>query len=220
MIELDDEMRAHLNAVVDDLVNSTDGAYTREDLSARVDAAFAALAENATIARFLPVLAGRYVETQIRAEHLDAGVLLKDKPEVLVLCEHNRGRSQGAAALFRFYAPGELHVESAGCEPGKTPNSRVQAFLREHGVQLIDYPKPFTDQMVRVADHLIVIGDLTCEIPDVPGQTRTAWPIADPEVADGPEIDRIMREVDASVRDSLAGWLPNLGLHKSIVGAS
>lgn len=217
MIELDREMRAHLNGVVDDLVNSTGGAYTRQDLSDRVDAAFNSLAENATIAQFLPVLAGRLVQTQLRAENIDAGTLMKDKPEVLVLCEQNRGRSQAAAALFRFYAPGELNVESAGCHPGRTPNSRILAFLRERGVLLTDYPKPFTPQMVRVADHLVVIGDLSCELPAVSGQDRTFWSIEDPEEADTEEIDRIVREVDADVRTALHRWFPDMGLHRSIV---
>lgn len=219
MIELDAEMRAHLNSVVDDLVNATDGAIPRDELAPRVDAAFETLAANATIARFLPILAERYVQTQLRAEHLDSGKLLKDKPEVLIVCERNRGRSQAAAALFRFYAPGEFHVESAGCHPGKAPSSRVLGYLREHGVQLTDFSKPFTDKMVRVADHLVVIGELSKELPDVPGQERTYWAIPDPEEADRAEIAEIMGEVDRSVRESLAKWLPDLSLHKSVVGA-
>lgn len=218
MIELDDEMRAHLEAVVDDLVNTTDGVVPRDQLTSLVDDSFHSVAKNATIAQFLPVLAGRYAQTQLRAEDLDSGRLLKDKPEVLVVCEQNRGRSQAAAALIRFYAPGELQVESAGSDPGKTPNSRVIAYLREHGVQLTDYPKPFTDKMIRVADHLIVIGDLSRQLPPVLNQNRIFWDIPDVEEADRPEIAETMAQVDADVREAVTGWLPDLELPPPVVG--
>lgn len=218
MIELDDEMRAHLEAVVDDLVNTTDGVVPRDQLTSLVDDSFHAVAKNATIAQFLPVLAGRYAQTQLRAEDLDSGRLLKDKPEVLVVCEQNRGRSQAAAALIRFYAPGELQVESAGSDPGKTPNSRVIAYLREHGVQLTDYPKPFTDKMIRVADYLIVIGDLSRPLPPVLDQNRIFWDIPDVEEADRPEIAETMAQVDADVREAVSAWLPDLELPPPVVG--
>jgi arsenate reductase len=220
VIELDAEMRAHLEGVVDDLVNVTDGVVPRDDLAELVEDSFVMLAKNATIGNFLPVLAGRYAATQLRAEGLDSGRLLKDKPEVLVVCEQNRGRSQAAAALLRFYAPGELQVESAGSHPGLTPNSRVIAYLREHGVQLTDYPKPFTDKMIRVTDHLVVIGDLSREIPDVAGQERVFLQISDPEEADSSEIAVIMGQIDAAVRRLLADWLPGLAIPAAVVSES
>lgn len=218
MIELDDEMRSHLEAVVDGLVNSTNGEIPRDQLTDLVDDSFHAVAKHATIAQFLPVLAGRYAQTQLRAEDIDSGRLLKDKPEVLVLCEQNRGRSQAAAALLRFYAPGELQVESAGSDPGKTPNSRVLAFLREHGVTLTDYPKPFTDKMVRVADHLVVIGDLSRPLPPILNQNRIYWDIPDVEEADRPEIAESMQLVDFDVREAVTAWLPDLELPPPVVG--
>jgi arsenate reductase len=218
VIELDDEMRGHLEAVVDDLVNTTDGAVTRDHLSDLVIDSFDAVAKNATIAQFLPILAGRYAETQLRAEDLASGRLLKDKPEVLILCEQNRGRSQAAAALMRFYAPGELQVESAGSDPGRTPSARVIAFLRENGVQLTDYPKPFTDQMVRVADHLVVIGDLSRSLPPILNQNRIFWDIPDMEEAELPEIAESMQLVDSDVRNVVTDWLPDLELPEPVVG--
>lgn len=212
MIELDAEMRSHLEAVVGDLVNATDGVVPRDHLTDLVIDSFHAIAKNATIAQFLPVLAGRYAQTQLRAEDLDSGRLLKDKPEVLILCEQNRGRSQATAALLRFYAPGKLQVESAGSNPGNTPNSRVLAFLRERGVQLTDYPKPFTDKMVKVADHVIVIGNLSRPLPPVLNQNRIFWDIPDVEEADSPEIAAGIRQIDSNVRDALTAWLPDLEL--------
>lgn len=217
MIELDDEMRAHLEAVVDDLVNTTDGVVPRDHLTDLVTDSFHAVAKNATIAQFLPVLAGRYAQTQLRAEEIDSGRLLKNKPEVLILCEQNRGRSQAAAALFRFYAPGELQVESAGSDPGETPNSRVLAFLREHGVKLTDYPKPFTEKMVRVADHVVVIGDLSRPLPPILNQNRAFWDIPDVEEADRPEIVESMKQIDSKVRDAVRDWLPDLELPPPVV---
>lgn len=217
MIELNDEMRAHLRGVVDDLVNVTQGKMSRDELAALVNDAYEVVAGSARIADFLPMLTERYARTVIRAKNLASGAELKDKPEVLVLCEQGRGRSQAGAALFRFYAPGELNVESAGCRPGENPNSRIVAYLREHGVRLTDFPKPFTEEMVQAADHVLIVGDLSCPLPDVEGQDRVTLPVADPEMADTDGIAAIMADVDAAVRGCISDWLPQLELHERVV---
>ena len=103
-----------LRSVVDGLVNHTGAAIPRERLATIVDELYDQMAATASVKTYLPVLVGRAALTQVRAEQIQAGEILKTQPEVLIVCQDNIGRSQAAAALFRYYAPGLVYVVSAG----------------------------------------------------------------------------------------------------------
>jgi protein-tyrosine-phosphatase len=54
-------------------------------------------------------------------------------PEVLLVCVHNAGRSQMAAALLDHHSQGRVHVRSAGSTPADEINTAVAD--QERGVQ-------------------------------------------------------------------------------------
>ena len=61
---------------------------------------------------------------------------MQDPPEVRVVCVHNAGRSQMAAALLDHHAKGRVQVRSAGSDPADALNPAVVAAMAEVGVDL------------------------------------------------------------------------------------
>lgn len=202
-----------LRSVVDGLVNHTGGAFSRERLTSLVDELYDEMSATATIQTFVPVLVGRAALTQIRAEQIQAGEVLKTMPEVLIVCQANAGRSQAAAALFRYYAPGLLYVVSAGVSPLGHVLEDVTNGLAAHGVYLTDIPKKYTQEMLDVADHLIIVGEVAEELPGREGQDRHHW--ADiPQIEDVrfADVPKVLIDIDERVRSTLAEWMPDLEL--------
>ena len=202
-----------LRSVVDGLVNHTGGAFSRQRLTSLVDDLYDQMSATATIQTFVPVLVGRAALTQIRAEQIQAGEVLKTMPEVLIVCQANAGRSQAAAALFRYYAPGLLYVVSAGVSPLGHVLDDVTNGLAAHGVYLTDIPKKYTQEMLDVADHLIIVGEVDEELPDREDQDRHHW--ADiPQIEDVrfADVPKVLIEIDERVRSTLATWMPDLDL--------
>ncbi len=202
-----------LRSVVDGLVNHTGGAFSRERLTTLVDKLYDEMSATATIQTFVPVLVGRAALTQVRAEQIQAGEVLKTMPEVLIVCQANAGRSQAAAALFRYYAPGLLYVVSAGVSPLGHVLEEVTNGLAGHGVYLTDIPKKYTQEMLDVADHLIIVGEVQEELPARGEQDRHHWAdipqIEDVRFADVPQV---LIDIDQRVRSTLAEWMPDLEL--------
>lgn len=202
-----------LRSVVDGLVNHTGGAFSRERLSDLVDGLYDEMSARASIQTYVPVLVGRAALTQIRAEQIQAGQVLKTMPEVLIVCQENAGRSQAAAALFRYYAPGLLYVVSAGLTPRGHVLEEVTNGLAAHGVYLTDIPKKYSTQMLEVSDHLIIVGELDQQVPALPDQDRHHWSdipqIEDITTADIPDV---LNRIDDRVRAMLSDWMPELDL--------
>jgi len=121
-------------------------------------------------------------------------------PEVLFVCVHNAGRSQMAAALLDRHAAGRVHVRSAGSIPADEINPSVRAVMAELGLDLsAEYPKPLTDDVVRVADVVITMGcGDTC--PVYPGKRYLDWDLPDPAGKSVEEIRPVRDEIDRRVR--------------------
>ncbi|PPF63610.1 phosphatase [Clavibacter michiganensis] len=80
-------------------------------------------------------------------------------PHVVFVCARNGGKSQLAAALLRYSAGDAMHVASAGTDPGSSLNALAVESLAELGIDVGDeHPKPLTDDMVRAADLVVVLG--------------------------------------------------------------
>ena len=80
-------------------------------------------------------------------------------PHVVFVCARNGGKSQLAAALLRHSAGDAVHVASAGTDPGSSLNALAVESLAELGIEVGDeHPKPLTDDMVRAADLVVVLG--------------------------------------------------------------
>ena len=80
-------------------------------------------------------------------------------PTVLFVCVRNGGKSQMAAGLMRRTAGDAVHVLSAGTAPGRAVNALSAQALAEVGVDITDRtPQQVTDEMVRAADLVVVLG--------------------------------------------------------------
>jgi protein-tyrosine-phosphatase len=214
----DPQIELQLRHVVDGLVNHTGGTLTRERLTAIVDEFYEELSSTAHIQTFVPVMVGRAALTQVRAELIQAGEVLKTMPEVLIVCQENAGRSQAAAALFRYYAPGRLYVVSAGVRPKGHVLEEVTNGLASQGVYLTDIPKRYSPEMLAVADHLIVIGAVDEEFAPVDGQDRHHWDDISPiEDVDPTAIPAVLHEIEDRVRRQLALWLPEMDLGEPVM---
>ena len=205
----DPQVEVQLRNVVDGLVNHTQGAIPRQDLSALVDQLYDEMSATATIQTFLPVLVGRAALAKVSGSVQQAQSDLRDRPEVLIICQENAGRSQAAAALFRHYAPGLLFVESAGLMPADRVLPSVVDALAAHGVHLIDEAKALEPEMLARASHLIVIGDADLE--------GTHWDLPGLDGASPAEVAHVLVDIDLRVREALTEWFPALDLAQPVM---
>ena len=125
-------------------------------------------------------------------------------PTVLFLCVHNAGRSQMALGWFNHLAGDRAIAWSGGSEPADEVNPAAIAAMAEVGIDITDeFPKPWTDEIVRAADVVITMG---CgdACPFFPGKRYEDWVLEDP-AGQGVEAVRPIRdEIGVRVRDLLA----------------
>jgi arsenate reductase len=106
--------------------------------------------------------------------------LSSDKPSVMFLCVHNAGRSQMASGWLKRLAGDRVDVFSGGSEPASTVNPAAIEAMAEVGIDIrTEYPKPWTDEIIRAADVVITMG---CgdACPVYPGKRYEDWVLDDP----------------------------------------
>ena len=126
------------------------------------------------------------------------------KPAVLFLCVHNAGRSQMAMGWFQHLAGDRAIAWSGGSEPGREVNPAAVAVMREVGIDISgEFPKPWTDEVVRAADVVVTMG---CgdACPVFPGRRYEDWVIDDPAGLDVDDVRPIRDEIERRVRRLLA----------------
>jgi protein-tyrosine-phosphatase len=129
----------------------------------------------------------------------DAGV-----PTVLFLCVHNAGRSQMALGWFNHLAAGRAVGWSGGSEPASEVNPSAVAAMAEVGIYIAqEFPKPWTDEVVRAADVVITMG---CgdSCPYYPGTRYEDWALEDPAGQDLAAVRPIRDDIEGRVRRLLA----------------
>lgn len=215
--DLDPHVASQLESVVDGLVAHTDGSVHRHVLRGLVFTNYTNLAATAKVTTFLPVLAGNMALSQIeQAGEAKGGVGDVGLPAVLVLDEHNSTRSQAAAALIKFYAPGRFRVSSAGLRPNPVVNPNLPAALGEVGLELTDAPRQVDADEIAKADYVIAIGADGIDWDD-PAPNTTRWPIPDPNPDDPASVSAVLAKVDASVRAFLREVDPDHELHAPVL---
>jgi protein-tyrosine-phosphatase len=130
------------------------------------------------------------------------------RPAVLFLCVHNAGRSQMALGWFNHLARGRAIAWSGGSEPGSEINPSAVSAMREVGIDVTgEFPKPWTDEILRAADVVITMG---CgeECPFYPGKRYEDWAIEDP-AGQGVEAVRPIRD---EIRERVTQLLKSLDL--------
>ena len=126
------------------------------------------------------------------------------KPTVLFLCTHNAGRSQMALGFFSHLAGSNAVAYSGGSEPADGVNSSAIAAMAENGIDITrEYPKRWTDDMLRTADVVVTMGcGDTC--PFIPGRRYEDWPLPDPAGQPLEAVRLIRDEIEVRVRRLLS----------------
>jgi protein-tyrosine-phosphatase len=102
-------------------------------------------------------------------------------PAVLFMCVHNAGRSQMALGWFTHLANGRAIAWSGGSEPADAVNPAAVEAMAEVGIDITgEYPKPWTEEVVRRADVVVTMG---CgdSCPYIPGKRYLDWDLPDPK---------------------------------------
>jgi arsenate reductase len=156
-------------------------------------------ASRASITNFLPLLAERFARQRLRALAKVERKSDDGKPIVLFLCTHNAGRSQMALGFFTHFAGDAAVAWSGGSEPGSEINPAAVAAMAERGIDISgEYPKPWTDEIVRAADIVITMG---CgdACPLFPGRRYQEWVLEDPADRDLDGVRPIRDEIERRV---------------------
>jgi len=156
------------------------GTFGTETIERFVVDSLEVLLPKSTVTAYLPVLTEKFARERLRAlARLDESVPITT-PGVLFLCVHNAGRSQMAAGWLRHLAGDRVMVWSGGSEPASEINPAAVAAMAEVGIDITEeFPKPWTDEVVRAADVVITMG---CgdACPLYPGTRYEDWELDDP----------------------------------------
>ena len=177
--------------------------YGRETIERFLHSSYDQFATGSTVPNFLPLLGERFARQRLMALARVEGHHSDGRPVVLFLCVHNAGRSQMALGFFEHLAGDRAIGWSGGSEPGIEVNPAVVASMAERGIDISsEYPKPWTDEVVRAADAVVTMG---CgdACPIFPGKRYEDWVLDDPSGLGVEEIRPIRDEIERRVRQLL-----------------
>jgi arsenate reductase len=181
-----------------------DGVFGAETIERFLHSSYDEFAARARIPNYLPLLAERFARERLTALARVEGQHADGKPTVLFLCVHNAGRSQMALGFFQHLAGDRAVAWSGGSEPGVEVNPAAVAAMAERGIDIsAEYPKPWTDEIVRAADVVITMG---CgdACPVFPGKRYLDWELDDPAGMDVEHVRPVRDEIERRVRGLLA----------------
>jgi protein-tyrosine-phosphatase len=200
-------IRSALDATTRRLAGRFRGVFSEETVARCVDDSFERIGDRPTAGPNLtPIFVERFASQRLQAVAQAEGIVAKEMPELLFVCEHNAGRSQMAAALAHELSGGSVAVRSAGTSPVERIDPVVVEAMNEIGVDIrLEFPKPLTDEVVRAADFVVTMG---CgdSCPVYPGKRYEDWPISDPA---GQPLD-VVRQIRDDVRRRVGGLLETL----------
>jgi arsenate reductase len=180
------------------------GVFATETIERFLYSSYDQFAGTSTVPTFLPLLAERFARQRLRALAKVEGHVTDGKPVVLFLCVHNAGRSQMAMGFFQRLAGDAAMAWSGGSEPASQVNPAAVEAMAERGIDISkEFPKPWTDEVVRAADVVITMG---CgdACPVYPGTRYQDWTLDDPAGLGVEDVRPIRDEVERRVRALLA----------------
>jgi arsenate reductase len=202
--QLGPDQRYALRSASRSLAEQFAGVFGEETIERFLYSSYDQFAETATVPTFLPLLAERFARQRLRALAKVEGKAEDGKPSVLFLCVHNAGRSQMAMGWFQQLAGERADAWSGGSEPGREVNPSAVAVMREVGIDISgEFPKPWTDEVVRAADVVVTMG---CgdACPVFPGKRYEDWTLEDPAGQGVDAVRPIRDEIERRVRTLLA----------------
>ena len=198
------DQRLALRTAAKNLTEQYAGAFSTETIQLFLETSYDQFAGRATMSHFLPLLAERFARQRLLALARVEGKGDDGVPIVLFLCVHNAGRSQMALGWFNHLAGDRAIAWSGGSEPGAEVNPAAVAAMAEVGIDITgEYPKPWTDEIVRAADVVVTMG---CgdACPYFPGKRYEDWELDDPAGQELSAVRPIRDEIGQRVRVLLA----------------
>ncbi|WP_163508192.1 arsenate reductase ArsC [Fodinicola acaciae] len=180
------------------------GTFAAETIERFLCTSYDQFATRTTVPNFLPLLAERFARQRLHALARVEQRTTDGRPVVLFLCVHNAGRSQMALGFFTHYAGEGAVAWSGGSEPGQQINPVAVEAMRERGIDITaEFPKPWTDEIVRAADVVVTMG---CgdACPVFPGKRYLDWELDDPAGQGIEDVRPICDEIERRVRSLLA----------------
>jgi len=199
-INLSIDQHLALQAAARRLSDEYSGVFGTETIELFLHTSYDGFATRSTVPNFLPLLAERFARQQLRALARIEGKADQGTPTVLFLCVHNSGRSQMAMGFFTHLAGERAIAWSGGSEPGNQVNPAAIEAMQEKGIDISgEFPKPWTDEIVRAADVVVTMG---CgdACPIFPGKRYVDWVLEDPAGQDVEAVRPIRDEIERRVR--------------------
>jgi arsenate reductase (thioredoxin) len=209
--ELSPEANLALKTAAGHLRREFEGSFSVETIEQFLATSYDQFADRATITNFLPLMAERFARQRLHALARVEGRRDDGLPIVLFLCVHNAGRSQIALGWFNHLAEGRAIAWSGGSEPAGEVNPAAVAAMAEVGIDITgEYPKPWTDEIVRAADVVVTMG---CgdACPIFPGKRYEDWVLDDPAGLDVEAVRPIRDEIGRRIKDLLDGLATSQG---------
>ncbi|SDU73235.1 arsenate reductase ArsC [Jiangella alkaliphila] len=181
------------------LAGDFEGTFGQETIERFLHTSYDQFAGRAVVANFLPLLAERFARQRLTALARVEGRSHDGRPTVLFLCVHNAGRSQMALGFFQHHAGDDAVAWSGGSEPGERINPVAVAAMTERGIDISgEFPKPWTDEIVKAADVVVTMG---CgdACPVFPGKRYEDWTLDDPAGQDLADVRPIRDEIERRV---------------------
>jgi arsenate reductase (thioredoxin) len=180
------------------------GTFGRETVERFIIDSLDHLAPNNKVPAFLSLLTERFARDRLNALAKIEGLQPSDRPSVLFMCVHNAGRSQMAAGWLRHLAGDRITVYSGGSKPTDQINPAAVAAMSEVGIDITyEFPKPWTDEIVRASDVVVTMG---CgdACPLFPGKRYEDWQLDDPAGRDVADVRPIRDDIRMRVEDLMA----------------
>jgi arsenate reductase len=198
------EQQHALRSAATNLHREFEGVFGTETIELFLATSYEQFAAGAKIVSFVPLFAERFARQRLKALARVEGLAHDGVPIVLFLCVHNAGRSQMALGWLNHLAGGRALAWSGGSEPGKEVNPSAVLAMQEVGIDITEeFPKPWTDEIVRAADVVVTMG---CgdACPLFPGKRYEDWELTDPDGKDVEAVRPIRDEIEHRVRALLA----------------
>lgn len=197
------EQKMALRNAATRLQKQFDGVFNAETIERFLYSSYNEFASRSTVLTWLPLLAEKFARQRLQALAKVEGKSDDSRPTVLFLCVHNAGRSQMAMGWFKALAGDRAVAWSGGSEPGSQVNPAAIEAMAEVGIDITEeYPKPWTDEIVRAADAVITMG---CgdACPIFPGKRYEDWVLDDPQGLDVASVRPIRDEIKVRVAELL-----------------
>ena len=193
------EQRSVVRHAAADLVEEFRGVFGVETIELYLASSLLAL-QAARIKNFVPLFSARFARQRLRALAKVEGRISGGPPSIVFLCVQNAGRSQMAAGWATSLGGDRLEVFSGGSDPASEVNPSAIAAMAEVGINISDqFPKPWTDEVIRSADVIVTMG---CgdACPIFPGKRYEDWEVADPAGLDVAGVRPVRDEIEGRVK--------------------